>query len=226
MGMLTCVFVEIRLIWLNLKDSVNWNTKYTLAQWVMWGKSYLETNTYCSFVCVSFCLLLLSTNIRDKLKEQYWQVFLLSAPQLLKRSPVTFTLLISIIILLIAVNYETERYKLPLWLARKSGKQRDKAVRRVNLENCKHKRQPVFPLANKNCNLQHEPLQPQDFPFPCVQLLGKSCLFWAWCSQADTHAWMSFPWEMGCLESSVTGAGKEVLLQLPLQVPVTVFWGH
>lgn len=49
----------------------------------MWGKRYLETNTYCSFVCVSFCLLLLSTNIRDKLKEQYWQVFLLSSPQLL-----------------------------------------------------------------------------------------------------------------------------------------------
>lgn len=48
------------------------------------------------------------------LKEQYWQVFLLRAPQLLKRSPVTFILLISILILLIAVNYETERYKFPL----------------------------------------------------------------------------------------------------------------
>lgn len=46
------------------------------------------------------------------------------------------------------------------------------------------------------------------------------------CVRRQAHAWVSFPCEMRWLESSVTGAEKQLLLLSPVQVPLTGFWGH
>lgn len=46
------------------------------------------------------------------------------------------------------------------------------------------------------------------------------------CAQGRHTCMNEFSWQKGGLESSVTGAETELLLQLSLQVCVTVFWGH